>query len=280
MPLVQLVVHAVVAAFTEAAGMSGAAHAMALGLWIAPPEPSAIAGAAGLGTGLGAVIALRARLFPALSEGARAVSHPASFLSQPRAREALVFAWIPAVSAVLSLALRSAGAAPPPSPRTLAIGLGVTGVALFLAAQVGRWRAESGTAGRAGSKGAAAPRDVPSLAGATLAGAAHAFGVWPGASRVGLAAAVLLAIGVRPARALPFAIGATVPFWWGDFVRALPDAGALGKGQASLVAVFAFLGAFGAAAALRALAQRRALVALPLWMIPLSCAIFAYAGAT
>ena len=190
------------------------------------------------------------------------------------------------IAALVPLGLRArdkkrAAPSSPPMRTHVAIGLGVTGVALFLAAQVARWRAEPGTApGRAGSKGAAAPRDMPSLAGATLAGAAHAFGVWPGASRVGLAAAVLLAIGVRPARALPFAIGATVPFWWGDFVRALPDAGALGKGQASLVAVFAFLGAFGAAAALRALAQRRALVALPLWMIPLSCAIFAYAGAT
>lgn len=280
MPLAQLAIHAAVSAFAEASGLSGEAHAMALGLWLAPPDASSIAGAAGLGTGLGAVIATRARLFPALSEGARALSHPASFLLPSRAREALVFAWIAAVSAGLSFLLRKVGAAPQPSPHTLAVGLGATGIALFLAACATTWRGQGATA-RSGSKSAAttALRDLPSLTGATLAGAAHAFGVWPGASRVGLAAAVLLAIGVRPARAVTFAMIATVPFWWADFVTRLPDPGALGKGQALLVTLFAFFGALVAAAVLRVLVQRRAVVALSLWMIPLACAIFAYSRA-
>lgn len=275
MSLAHLVIHAAATAFAEAAGMSGAAHAAALGLWVTQPDPAAIAGAVGLGTGLGAVVATRARLFPALSEAARAVVHPAS-RGSTRAREGLVLVWIPVVSAVLSLLVRRAGLAPAPSPRVLAIGLGATAVALLSAALAAAWRREPGGRRPAGPAGA---RDVPGLFGAALAGAAHALGAWPGASRVGLCAAVLLAIGVRPARAWPFALAATVPFWWADFAAAVPDAGALGKGQAILVGLFAFLGALGAAAAVRSLVERRALVVLPLWMIPLACALFAYARA-
>lgn len=278
MPLAQLVIHSAVAGFSEAAGLSGAAHTMALGLWVAPPDPAVIAGAAGLGTGLGVVLTTRARLFPALSEGVRALSHPSSFfVPRSRAREALVLAWIAAVSAALSLLLRKAGAAPPTSPHALAIGLGGTGIALLL----GGWAAAvpgDPATGRAGTRGAATParQDLPTFAAATLAGAAHAFGVWPGASRVGLAAAVLFAVGVRPARALHLALVATVPFWWADFVTALPDAGALGKGHALLATLFAFLGSLGASALLRLLVQRRAIVVLSCWIIPLALAIFAY----
>jgi undecaprenyl pyrophosphate phosphatase UppP len=267
MPLAQLVVHAATAGFTEAAGLSGQAHATVLGLWVASPGPAEIGSAAGLGTGLGAVVATRARLFPALSGAASVLSHPASFLTHPRAREALVFAWIPAVSAVLSLLLRRAGASPPPSPHTLALGLGATGIALLLAVC-------SATLRGAGKEKGEPP---PGLLLATLVGAAHALGVWPGVSRVGLAAATLLAAGARPSRALSFALVATVPFWWADFATGLPDMGALGTGQALLVALVAFLGALVASTMQRMLAQRRIIIVLSLWMIPLACALFAYA---
>lgn len=271
MPLAHLVTHAALAAFAEAAGMSGAAHTAALGLWLSPQDPAAIAGAAALGTGAGAVISMRGRLFPALSDGARALGRPASFLTSPRAREALVLVWIPTVSAALSWVLGRAGLDRPPSPQALAIGLGVTGLALL---STGLRREPS-----ARSRERAAHRDLPSLAGATLAGAAHALGVWPGVSRVGLAAAALLALGVRPGRALPFALAATVPFWWASFLAAWPEARAMGAGKVTLAALFGLLGALAAPVALRALAQRRALVLVPLWMIPLAGALLAYARA-
>src|SRR5262249_36100316 len=98
-------------------------------------------------------------------------------------------------------------------------------------------------------------------------------------SRPGVAAAVLLGLGVKPGRALEIALLATVPFWWADVAAALPGMPALGAGRALAVALFAFLGAFGAVALLRVLVARRALAALSLWMLPLACAIFVYGRA-
>ncbi|MEZ4298188.1 MAG: hypothetical protein R3B70_24765 [Polyangiaceae bacterium] len=121
--------------------------------------------------------------------------------------------------------------------------------------------------------------EVPALAGATLAGVAHAMGVWPGASRVGLSAAVLLALGVRPARAVEIALVATAPFWLRDFVGSASAEGGLGKGQTLVAGLFAFFATMGAVAALRALAARRALAMPALWMIALAGALFAYARA-
>lgn len=278
MPLTHLVIHAAVRGFADALGVSGTAHELALGLWVKAPDPAGFAGAVGLGTGVAVVVALRARLFPVLSEGARALGRPSSFLSSARAREALSVVWIAGVSGLLGFGLRQAGAAPPPSARAVAIGLGVTGLALFCGAFLSNTRGES-SARRATRAGGVGFSDVPTLVGATLAGAAHAFGVWPGVSRVGAAAAVLLAIGVRPARSLELALMATVPFFWLELVAAEPPGSPLGKGQALLVVMFAFFGGLGAVGALRALLSRRALAALPLWMLPLACAIFAFGRA-
>lgn len=278
MPLAHLILHSVLRGFADTLGVSGTAHELALGLWVKAPDPAGFAGAAGLGTGLAVVVALRARLFPALAEGWRALGRPSSFLSSARAREALSVVWIAAVSGLLGLGLRQAGAAPPSSPRNVAIGLGVTGLALLCAAYVSGTR--GGTAARRAARaGGGSFSDVPTLVGATLAGAAHAFGVWPGVSRVSAAAAVLLAIGLRPARSLELALIATVPFFWMDLAASTSSGSPLGKGQVLVVALVAFLGGLAAVAALRALLARRALAALPLWMFPLACAIFAFGRA-
>lgn len=277
MPLAGIVAHAAMNAFAEALGVSGAAHALALGLWISPTDPVKIAGAAGLGTGLGAVIALRSRVFPAMRGAVVAIGQPSSFLTEPHARDALLWAWIAAVGALASLLLRRAGASPVASAHNVSIGLGVTAMALLAAV----WAASTRGAGSppARRKEVTASRDTPTFLAATLAGAAHGLGVWPGASRVGLASAVLIALGVRPIDALTFSAVATVPFWWADFFAALADPGTIGKGDALLVTLFAFLGAAAAISVARALSRARALIALPLWMIPLSCAIFAYSKA-
>lgn len=286
MPLSNLVTHAAVQAFAEVIGASGAAHALALALWVPAPEPAeAAAAATGLGTGLAIVIATRSRLGPALADGARALVHPSMFRVSARARDALVIVWIAGVSALGGWLLRRAGGAAPPSPRNLALGLAATGLAILAAAHVTAARSEPGArsgergAGREERRVALRPLEAPSLLAATLAGAAHACGAWPGVSRPGVAAAVLLLCGVKPARALELALLATVPFWWADFAAMGPGIAALGAGNALAVGLFAFLGALGALALLRALSARRSLGALSLWILPLACAIFAYGRA-
>lgn len=278
MPISSLVVHAAVRAFADALGCSGAAHGLAVGLWVPSPDGAAAGGAIGLGTALAIVVATRGRLVPALVEGSKALGDWRAFQVSVKARTALVIGVIAGVSAVAGLGLAGATGPVVASPRNVASGLGATGVALLVGATFRGLRSRPREGKDAG--GAAAPAvELPALAAAALAGIAHGCGVWPGVSRVGVATAVLLAAGVKPARALELSLLATVPFWVADFARAASSLGAFGAGHAILAMVFAFLGAFGAVSALRALVARRALPALSLWMIPLACAIFAYGRA-
>lgn len=282
-PLANLVVHAVVQAFAEAIGASGTAHRLALGLWVTAPERAVFSGPVAFGSGVAVVVAMRAR--PPLGDGAstlRALSRPRSLFSSPRAREALVIGWISAVSAIVGVALAQASGGggagdvgADAAPRSIAIGLGLSGLSLFSGALVSRSRDR----GEALKKGRST-FEAPSWIAATLAGAAHALGMWPGVSRVGAAAAVLLALGVKPQRAMEIALAATVPLWWFQAVASIGGAGGATFGSGTIAAaLFGFLGAYAAVAAIRALAAKRALVALPLWMIPLACAIFAYGRA-
>lgn len=281
-PLANLVVHAVVQAFAEAIGASGTAHRLALGLWVTAPERAVFSGPVAFGSGVAVAVAMRARLSPALVEAGRALSHPRSLFTSPKAREVIVIGWISAVSAIVGVALAQASGGGgagnvgvSDAPRAIAIGLGLSGLALFSGALVSRSRDR----GEARRKGRAA-FEAPSWIAATLAGAAHALGMWPGVSRVGAAAAVLLALGVKPQRAMEIALAATVPLWWFEAAATSwgTNAGAT-IGSTIAAALFGFLGAYAAVAAIRALAAKRALVALSLWMIPLACAIFAYSRA-
>ena len=277
MSLAVLVLHAALRGFADALGVSGTAHGLALGLWVPAPETKAFAGAAAAGTGLAVVVALRGRLGPALSEGLRLVGRPASIATAPRAREVVTAVWIAAVGAVFGLGLVRAGAAAPGpvSPKVVAIGLGVTGLALL----GGAWISEVRGGRRAGKGSGAGLADAPSWVAATMAGAAGAFGVWPGVSRVGVTAAVLMALGIRPGRAIEIGLVAAVPFFCAEVVVALSEGADAGKGQMLAVAMFAFCGAWGAIAAWRALLSRRAIAAVPLWMLPLAGAIFAFGRA-
>lgn len=274
-PLSNLVVHAAVQAFAEAIGASGAAHGLALGLWVAPPERAFFSVPTALGSGVAVIVATRARLFPALVEAWRGLAHPRSLVTSAKARDALVIAWIAAVSAGVGTILARASGGAPEGERTIAIGLGLSGIALFAGALVSASRDR----GDARSRGRAT-YEAPTWIAATLAGCAHAFGSWPGVSRVGAAASVLLALGVKPQRAMEIALVATVPFWWFEAARSAGSGASprLGGG-AIAVALFGFLGAYAAIALWRALAAKRALVAVSLWMIPLACAIFAYGRA-
>lgn len=274
MPLANLVVHAAVQAFAEAIGASGTAHRLALGLWVTAPERAVFSGPVGLGAGVAVVVATRARLLPSIAEAARGLSHPRSLLASAKARDALVIGWIAGVSAALGVLLAEASGGVKETPRAIAIGLGLSGIALLSGALVSasRDRAEARIQGRA-------TFEAPSWIAATLAGGAHALGAWPGVSRVGAAAAVLLALGVKPQRAMEIALAATVPLWWASAAGAVSSGATSGTGAAIAVALFGFLGAYAAVASIRALAARRALVALALWMIPLACAIFAYGRA-
>ncbi|MEZ4314312.1 MAG: hypothetical protein R3F14_40340 [Polyangiaceae bacterium] len=119
---------------------------------------------------------------------------------------------------------------------------------------------------------------MPALAGATLAGVAHAMGVWPGASRVGLSAAVPLAPGCAGAGGGDRAGGDGAVL--AARLRGERERGGRAReGQTLVAGLFAFFATMGAVAALRALAARRALAMPALWMIALAGALLAYARA-
>ncbi|MBK8253410.1 MAG: UDP kinase [Polyangiaceae bacterium] len=275
MGLAHLVIVTAVRAFADVLGISGQAHGEALALWFGASDPEPIRAAAGLAAATGVAGVTRARLFPALSEAVRSLGRPASLLSSPRAREGFVYAWMAALSLVGSAALTRAGAAPSPSPDAVAGGFAVTCAALLLGAGASLFM-ERRVPGR--SRVTPVFRDVPSLSAATLAAAAHALGVWPGASRVGLSAAVLLALGVRPERALEHALVATLPFWISDFVVYAMSDGAQ-SGRLLAAAVPAFVCVWIAAALIKNLCAKRRVIALGLWMVPMSGALMAYARA-
>jgi undecaprenyl-diphosphatase len=246
------------------------------------PEQAPLAGAVGLGAGIAVVGLERARLFPALKEGVRAAARPMWFFGSAKARDALVLSWVFAVSLGLTLVLHRSGATLASTPRTLAFGLCATGLALAIGAYVAAVRGHLPPPARL-PPGAAGPGridfDVSLFFGVTLAGIAHAFGVWPGVSRVGAALAVLLGIGVRPARAVEISLLATVPFWWADFASAVPDLTPFGRANAVIAALIGFVATCGAVLVLRALVARRRFAVLSIWMIPLACALFVYGRA-
>jgi undecaprenyl-diphosphatase len=112
------------------------------------------------------------------------------------------------------------------------------------------------------------------------AGLVHGVGVAPGASRLGAALVVLLWLGVPPARACDLALAITAPALAVEGLRALA-APAADAGASVLFAglLVAFACASATALGLRALAERRLLGALSLWVIPLGLATVAYARA-
>ncbi len=118
---------------------------------------------------------------------------------------------------------------------------------------------------------------APSLSGAVVLGLAHGAAAFPGASRVGVALAVLLWVGVKPSRATEIAFLLTVPLLLVAFARGIPDHAALDTSTLALGLVLAFVAAALGAEAARAIILRRRLATLALWLVPIGLATIAYA---
>ncbi|XXX76912.1 undecaprenyl-diphosphate phosphatase [Sorangium sp. So ce134] len=268
MGLVDVAVLAAVDGAAQALPISASGHAAAARLWLRAADGDGWALAAqALAAAAALAVAARQRLLRALGEGARALARPSLFRASPPARDAALLALGAAASLIVATALRPYIALWGQAPLAVGLGLLATGAAL----------ASTAIAPRRDGRGAT---DAPSLAGMLAAGAAHGVAALPGGSRVGAALVLLLWLGVRPARAVELALALSIPAL---VASGLAEARALGGpppgAAAALGLLIAFLSALAAAAALRALAERRRTGALALWVVPLGLAMVAYAHA-
>ncbi|WP_437622555.1 undecaprenyl-diphosphate phosphatase [Sorangium sp. So ce1151] len=268
MGLVDVAVLAAIEGAAQALPISATGHGAAARLWLRAVDGGAWAVAAqALAAAAALAIAVRQRLRGALGEGVRGLARPSLFTASPPARDAALLALGAAVSLLVAAALRPYAARWGHAPLATGLGLLATGAALASTAIAPRRADRDET-------------DAPSLAGMIAAGAAHGVAALPGGSRVGAALVLLLWLGVRPARAVELALALSIPAL---LVSGLAEARALHgpvpAAAASLGLLAAFVGAAAGAAALRALAERRRIAALALWIIPLGLAMVAYAQA-
>jgi undecaprenyl-diphosphatase len=265
MPLLPVAVLAALAGLAEALAVSPSGHDVVARLWIEPGVGHApFAAAAQIGAGVGLLAASRRRAWEALRDGVRAVARPALFTASQGAADALSLGVSTATSLLVGAATLPRVEMWSASPTATGVGLCVTGLSLASLALVPRLGPRQG-------------RARPTLAGAAVAGIAHGIAVFPGASRVAAALVVLVWMGVRPARAVDLAFLLTVPALALAVARALPLG--LGAGVLTVAALSSFLGAACASEGLRALVERRRVVALALWIVPLGLATLAYARA-
>lgn len=262
MSVVDVVVLAAVQGAAEVLPVSATGHAavarMILGV---APDAQALTGDLQLATAAAALVAARRRVGAALGDGVRAIARPALLRRSPAAWDAVLILTGALTSLGTSAAMRPLVALWADAPIALGLGLVITGAAL----------ASTAVAPRPGPRG-----ERPPLLGVAAAGLVHGLGVAPGASRLGAALVVLLWLGVAPQRACDLALAITAPALAVEGFRAL---GPPPAGVDILVAglLVAFACASAAALALRALAERRLLGALSLWVIPLGLATVAYA---
>ncbi|WP_437797726.1 undecaprenyl-diphosphate phosphatase [Sorangium sp. So ce693] len=269
MGLVDVTVLAAVQGAAQALPISATGHGAAARLWLRAADGDGwVAAAQALAAAAALALAVRQRLLRALGEGARALARPSLFRASPPARDAAGLALGAAVSLIVAAALRPYVAPWRDTPLAVGLGLLATGAAL----------ASTAIAPRRDGRDEA---DAPSLACALAAGAAHGVAALPGASRIGAALVVLLWLGVRPGRAVELALALSIPAL---LASALAEARAFhgpapGAGAVALGLLAAFVSAAAAAYALRALAERRRIGALSLWVVPLGLAMVAYARA-
>lgn len=253
------------AGLAEALGVSPSGHEVVARLWIDPGVAHApFAAAAQLGAAVGLLAASRRRAWEALRDGVRAVARPALFTASQGAADALTLGVGTAASLLVGAATLPRVEMWASSPTATGAGLCVTGLSLASLGLVPRRRSREG-------------RARPTLAGAAVAGVALGIAVFPGASRVAAALVVLTWMGVRPSHAVDLAFLLTVPALALAVARAVPIG--LGAGVLVVAALASFLGAAFASEGLRALVERRRVVTLALWIVPLGLATLAYARA-
>lgn len=263
MPLSHVALLAVVQGLSEALPISRSAHGEVLRLWLEPGE-----GAAALervllaGVLVGLAFAVRGRLVRAAGEGVRAVARPALFRTSPGAQDAAFLA----IAAVVSL-VASGLARPlvePWAQAPIAVGTGLVVTATALASM---------------ALAPAARRDAAPFAGAVLVGLAHGLADLPGGSPVGAAIVALTWLGLRPARAIELSFLLGLPGLAAALARSSAAGLALDAGTLALAGLVSFLSAACGGAMLRAIAARKGLPLLALWLLPLGAATLAYARA-
>ena len=269
MRLLDTVLLSALQGLTEVLPVSRSGHGEVARLWLATDESAlALEGVLQLSTAAAAAVIARKRLAAALSQGVRGIARPILFRTAPAAQDAAALVLAIGVSLLVGAFVRPYGEAFRGAPIAVGLGLVTTGCAIASVMFAPKPRAEA-----------------LSIPAAAAVGAVHGLSVFPGASAVGAALALLLWLGVKPARAVDLALLVSIPSLVVAFARSLAEVPAasgsagLDLGTVAMGCVVAFLSATLAGGALRALLARRRLPALSLWLIPLGLAMCAYARA-
>ncbi|MCK6587842.1 MAG: UDP kinase [Polyangiaceae bacterium] len=269
MRLLDTVLLSALQGLTEVLPVSRSGHGAVARLWLTSDEGAlTLEGVLQLSTAAAAAMIARRRLAAALSQGVRAIARPTLFRTAPGAQDAVALVLAMAVSLVVGAAARPYGEVFRGAPIAVGLGLLTTGLALASVVFAPKPRAEA-----------------LSMPAAVFLGAVHGLSVFPGASGVAAALTLLLWLGIKPARAIDFALLISIPSLVVAFAKSLAgvaahsNGGGLDLGTVAMGCVVAFLCATLAGSALRALLARRKLAALSLWLIPLGLAMCAYARA-
>jgi len=264
MTLVEVALLAIVRGLAEALGLSASGAEVAVTVLVAPGRASAAVEAAiAFGAALAVAVAVRRRIAMMFGEVVRAITRPALFARAPGGRDAVLVVVALSASAGVYALIRASLTPWQSSPVAAGVGLLVTSVGLLSTAVAPRGTAEA-----------------PSLAGALLIGIAHGAAGFPGASRLAAALILSLWLGVRPARAVEFALLMTAV----TLLAAASSASFSAREGADFAAVaigvtLAFASALLGAWGLRSLTVKRRLAALALCTVPLGLALLAYARA-
>lgn len=216
------------------------------------------------GTLLATLLVLRARAFPALVDGLRALVKPSLFQSTPAGQDALFVLVASIPTAIIGLGLKSLVESATESPIWIGVGFLVTGAALV-------------------STRFAAPGvlEHPSWKAALLVGFMQGWAVLPGVSRSGLTIATLLFLRAERRRAFELSMLMSLPAVLGALILELPDGlreiNALGLAFAG--AVVAFVSGIFALIFLRRVVSSGWFPWFALWVFPLGLATLAMARA-
>lgn len=216
------------------------------------------------GTFLATLLILRARAFPALTDGLRALVKPALFQSTPAGQDALFVLVASVPTAIIGLGLKDLVESVTTSPIWIGVGFLVTALAL-----ASTRFAPSGIL------------EHPSWKSALLVGFMQGWAVLPGVSRSGLTIATLLFIGAERRRAFELSMLMSLPAVLGALILELPEGlreiNALGL--AFMGTAVAFVSGIFALLLLRRVVSSGWFAWFALWVFPLGLATLAMAHA-
>ncbi|MEZ4372969.1 MAG: undecaprenyl-diphosphate phosphatase [Polyangiaceae bacterium] len=253
-PFVEAIVLGVLQGLTEFLPVSSSGH-LALGqILMRMGEPSlTLSVVMHAGTLAATALLVRERLLAAVREGVRGLAQPKRFTETAGGRDVLVVVLATLPTGVIGLLMRAAVEKYTQSP--FAIGLGFLVTALLLLSTL---KAKPGE------------QDTPTWVGAILVGIAQGIAVLPGVSRSGSTIAVLLWLGVKPARAFELSMLMSLPAVLGAVVLESRHLESLhGMGPALLGAGVAFAVGVVALVLLRRVVIRNGFAWFALWVLPL-----------